>query len=92
LAAPTFQAFKCSISKPQGAFGDSFFSYCELTQSQYKAKMAHSSLNKGSDGATGHRRSSDRHDEAEITEIVGDSDTPRRSVSRQSQRSHRHQA
>ena len=49
--------------------------YCELTQSQYIANMTHSSLNKGSDGATGHRRSTARHDEAKITEIIGGGDT-----------------
>ena len=51
------------------------FSYCELTQSQYRANMANSSFDKGSDGATGHRRSTARHDEDKITEIIGGSET-----------------
>ena len=61
-----------TLKAPQA---QALFLYCELTQSQYKAKMANSSLNKGSDGATGHRRSTARHDEAKITEIIGGSDT-----------------
>ena len=47
------------------------FSCCELTQSQYRANMANSSINKGSDGASGHRRSTACQDEAKITEILG---------------------
>lgn len=75
FAEPTLQGFKCSISNSQGAVGAGSLSYCELTQSQYRANMANSSLNKGSDGASGHRRSTARHDEAKITEIIGGSDT-----------------
>ena len=37
--------------------------------------MANSSLNKGSDGATGRQRSTARHDEAKITEVLGGGDT-----------------
>ena len=62
-----------NLKAPQA---QALFLYCELTQSQYRANMANNSLNKGSDGATGHRRTPSRHDEAKITEIVGGSDTP----------------
>ena len=74
----TSQLFKDSSVKSQtlkAPPAQALFSCCELTQSQYRANMANSSLNKGSDGATGHGRSTARHDEAKITEIIGGGDT-----------------
>ena len=75
---PTHQLFKHSSVQSQtlkAPQAQALFLYCELTQSQYRANMANSSLNKGSDGATGHRRPTACHDEAKITEIIGGSNT-----------------